>query len=79
MVRAEYDDLTDVLDDHFRDDLRVTSSHDGIRVYRVTGETNQWDEPEDELLWSYDPSHDRWPSEALDTLFGRIGLEVEKL
>lgn len=58
-MRATYDDLEDALD--AADDLRVTSSHDGIRVYERTGETNQWGEPEDELLWSYDPSHDRWP------------------
>jgi len=72
-------DLEDVLDEYDQEELRVTVSHDGFRVYRITGETNRWDEPEDEKVWSWDPAHDREPFKALETLFERQGFEVEQL
>lgn len=71
--------LAAVLDDYESEELRVTSSHDGFAVYRITGETNQWDEPDDELLWRWDPAHDGEPFRAMEALFEKCGHEVESL
>jgi hypothetical protein len=72
-------ELADVLDQYGPRDLRVYSSHDGIRVYRITGETNQWGEPEDELVWSWDPAHDRAPISEMRLLFEELDFDVEQL
>lgn len=72
-------DLASVLDEYEPDELRVTKSHDGVAVYRITGETNQWGEPDDELLWRWDPAHDREPFDAIELLFMKLGYTVEQL
>lgn len=68
-----YDDLDDVLNEYDPDEIRVMSSHDGFRIYEDEGDSNLGDE----LLWSWDPAHDREPFAAMETLFERLGYGVE--
>lgn len=72
-------DLDDVLDKYDHDELYVMVSHDGFIVARETGEINQLGEPEDEWVWSWDPAHDREPFSAMETLFERLGFDVEQM
>lgn len=70
-------DLDDVLDKYNHDSLSVTVSHDGFRIYHGRDE-NEPGYP-GELVWSWDPAHDREPFEALETLFERLGFDVEQM
>lgn len=70
-------DLDDVLDRYDHDELRVTMSHDGVRIYHEPAQA----EPAfaGQSVWSWDPRHDREPFGALETLFERVGLDVERM
>lgn len=69
-------DLDDVLDRYDHDELEVMVSHDGFRVYHEPAQA----EPgfTGQSVWSWDPSYDREPFEAMETLFERLGLEVRQ-
>lgn len=68
-------DLDGVLDEYDHDELHVMVSHDGFRIYHEPAQavppfTGQ-------SVWSWDPAHDREPFDAMETLFERVGLDVE--
>jgi len=87
-----HDDLDDVLDRYDPDEIRIMLSHDGFSIfaspsggdstdsqsssdYKDEGESNIGDE----LLWKWDPAHDREPFGAMETLFNRLGFEIENM
>lgn len=68
-------DLDTVLDTYDHDELEVKVSHDGFRIYHEPAQTTPGFAGQS--VWSWDPSHDREPFDALETLFERLGFDVE--
>lgn len=71
------DELDHILTEYDPEDIRVMSSHDGFRIYEKTGETDEFGHRDEPKLWSWDPSWDGEPFQAIETLFNHLGHDVE--
>jgi len=63
-------DLGYVLDTYDNEDIRIISSHDGFTIREK--ETQ-------DVLWKWNPAHDREPFGAMQDLFERLGYDIETM